>query len=395
MEAYEVDRARWPFLLAPQLTGKAQQAYAVMPAEVARDYDELKTAILRRYDISEETYRQRFRTTKLNSGETQRELVTRLHDLAGRWAKDCTDVKDLLDLVVKEQFLGTLPSEARLWVSERKPKTSSEAGEMADDYMHARQTVRDPSTPEKAGKAPPGKCPRCGEPDHWARDCPKTGGRSPSNEQRRQPERDGVRCYKCQEFGHIVAQCPVKAALYCGERGESEDSFAGAALDMQTPDTKAERDCSVYRCGTVEGAPVSDILLDSGCTQTLVRKSLVPASAERINPDAYVSCVHGDVESFHRAKVRMTVGGRSLCLVVGVVDNLPTSVMLGRDVLDLVNMLEEPPKQQPLRCRSKCQRWRRQRWKQRLRDNKLSQEKGEECEGVGVPFTYLAVSVYR
>ena len=35
MTAYEVDRARWAFKLAPQLTGKAQQAYAAMAAEEA------------------------------------------------------------------------------------------------------------------------------------------------------------------------------------------------------------------------------------------------------------------------------------------------------------------------------------------------------------------------
>ena len=33
MEAYEVERARWSFKLAPQLTGKAQQAYAALPPE--------------------------------------------------------------------------------------------------------------------------------------------------------------------------------------------------------------------------------------------------------------------------------------------------------------------------------------------------------------------------
>ena len=35
------------FKLAPQLTGKAQQAYAAMAAEEAGDYDRVKTAILR------------------------------------------------------------------------------------------------------------------------------------------------------------------------------------------------------------------------------------------------------------------------------------------------------------------------------------------------------------
>ena len=30
MEAYQVDKAKWAYLLAPQLTGKVQQAYAAM-----------------------------------------------------------------------------------------------------------------------------------------------------------------------------------------------------------------------------------------------------------------------------------------------------------------------------------------------------------------------------
>ena len=39
MVVFEVPKARWVFKLAPQLTGKAQQAYVVMPAEDANDYE--------------------------------------------------------------------------------------------------------------------------------------------------------------------------------------------------------------------------------------------------------------------------------------------------------------------------------------------------------------------
>ena len=59
MAANEVSRERWSFQLAPQLTGKAQQAYAAFPPEDAKSYDAVKEAILRRYDITEETYCQR------------------------------------------------------------------------------------------------------------------------------------------------------------------------------------------------------------------------------------------------------------------------------------------------------------------------------------------------
>ena len=55
MAAYEVPENRWPYKLAPMLTGKAQQAYAVIEPARAADYAEVRTAILRRYDISKET----------------------------------------------------------------------------------------------------------------------------------------------------------------------------------------------------------------------------------------------------------------------------------------------------------------------------------------------------
>ena len=87
MAAYGVDRSQWVYRLAPHLTGKAQQAYAAMSTEDASTYEEVKTAVLRRYDISAETYRQRFRETRLKEGKTYLELATRWLDLASKWTK--------------------------------------------------------------------------------------------------------------------------------------------------------------------------------------------------------------------------------------------------------------------------------------------------------------------
>ena len=81
MSLYTFDRSRWVAKLAPQLTGHAQQVYAAMPAEEALVYDNVKIAILRRYDINDEMYRQRFRTSTRRDGEPYIELATRLGDL--------------------------------------------------------------------------------------------------------------------------------------------------------------------------------------------------------------------------------------------------------------------------------------------------------------------------
>ena len=58
MTAFRVEKKLWPFKLATQLTGKAQKAYAALDSMRATDYDSIKVAILHRYDITEETYRQ-------------------------------------------------------------------------------------------------------------------------------------------------------------------------------------------------------------------------------------------------------------------------------------------------------------------------------------------------
>uniref|UniRef100_A0A1X7UPP9 Uncharacterized protein n=1 Tax=Amphimedon queenslandica TaxID=400682 RepID=A0A1X7UPP9_AMPQE len=63
---------KWPdemWKLVPLLTGRALAAYANMDQEAAKDYGNVKKAILRRFDINKETYRQRFRTMK--KAETQ------------------------------------------------------------------------------------------------------------------------------------------------------------------------------------------------------------------------------------------------------------------------------------------------------------------------------------
>ena len=169
MEAHEVNTERWSFKLAPQLTGKAQQAYAALPPDDAKSYEAVKIAILRRYNINEEIYRQRFHKLKPKEGESPQELMTRLHDLATRWTKETTSREELIDLMVREQFLSILPGYVRVAVIERKPKNCEEASTFAENYLQARST----SIVKKDAKTPTTKCPRCGLHGHWARDFPQ------------------------------------------------------------------------------------------------------------------------------------------------------------------------------------------------------------------------------
>ena len=81
----------------------------------------MKAAILRRFDINEETYRQRFRAAVKKEGESHRELAIRLQDAAEKWTKDCSSVQQIREIMVIEQLLDTLPEEICVWVGNPKP----------------------------------------------------------------------------------------------------------------------------------------------------------------------------------------------------------------------------------------------------------------------------------
>ena len=88
---------------------------------------------------------------------------------------------------------------------------------------------------------------------------------------------------------------------------------------------------ALYRSGTIDGKPVKDILLDTGCTRTLVHQKLIPR--EKTSGEVIIRCAHGDEVSYPLAQVEIAVGGQVLAVEAGVSRTLPVSVLLGTDVL--------------------------------------------------------------
>lgn len=132
MTVDSIDLATWAIRQALQLAGRAQQAYAAMREFEATDYDKMKEAILRHYNISQQTYRQRFRCVQ-RKGESYAEFIIRLEDLLQKSMKGCKEVRDVLGRVLVEQLLSTMPEDLRIWVSERQLTNGLTVGELADN----------------------------------------------------------------------------------------------------------------------------------------------------------------------------------------------------------------------------------------------------------------------
>ena len=95
------------------------------------------------------------------------------------------------------------------------------------------------------------------------------------------------------------------------------------------------------RSGTVEGKYVKNILLDIGCSRTLVHRKLVPEEVLLKGKATMVCCAHGDIVLYRLAKVHMEVEGKPIEVEADVSDHLPVGVLLGTDVSQLPKRLTE------------------------------------------------------
>ncbi len=101
----------WPLLLQCVFTGKAQEAYASLSPEASLDYDQVKSAVLRSYELVPEAYRQKFRRYKKTEGQSYAEFGRKKMVLFDRWcsAQEVKNFEQLRDLILMEELKNCLP----------------------------------------------------------------------------------------------------------------------------------------------------------------------------------------------------------------------------------------------------------------------------------------------
>lgn len=154
-ELYQWPEEDWIMHLIPLLTSKAHGAFVELSPSKARNYVLVKEAMLKKYEITTETYRQRFRAMETLRDESPMELYNRLKDLFCKWVRfDTSDKNSIMETVVLEQYLRVLYPEVKKWVTEHDLSSAVEAARLVETFV---ATLQGPGAHRYSGVLNPSK----------------------------------------------------------------------------------------------------------------------------------------------------------------------------------------------------------------------------------------------
>ncbi|KAH0630558.1 hypothetical protein JD844_013732 [Phrynosoma platyrhinos] len=133
-------REEWAARLRPALSGEAEDAFRTLDARDQEDYEKVKAAILRGDALRMEMQRQHFRQFCCPAVEDPRKIHSQLQELCHRWLKPERRSKEqILELLILEQFLASLPPDLQGWIRAGGPESCSQAIALVEDFIMNQQ----------------------------------------------------------------------------------------------------------------------------------------------------------------------------------------------------------------------------------------------------------------
>ncbi|XP_072887616.1 uncharacterized protein [Hemitrygon akajei] len=173
--------------------------------EESENYEKVKEAILRTYELVPEAYRQKFKNLKKEWNQTYTEFAYEKGVLLDRWC--AAEIVEeyfwhLRELILIEEFKGCVSDDIRMYLNEKPNKSISEFARFADEYAltHKTKFSSNKSYQRDRGnsrESPPAEV-----------DIPPgTWGKIKEEERQDGRRGPGLTCFNCGMVGHIASKC--------------------------------------------------------------------------------------------------------------------------------------------------------------------------------------------
>lgn len=282
--ALDWPRDMWPILLQCTLIGKAQEVVSALSLQDSLQYDSLKEAILRAYELVPEAYRQKFRNHRKSNDQTFVEFAREKGTLFDKWcaASDVkNDFESLRQLVLLEEFKGSLPDKVVMFLNEQKVSSISKAAVLADEFVltHKNVFVSAPRSDRT-----------------FVSRSTRPGSGHSASEQAKGPwshTQENRECFYCHKKGHVVADClTLKRKQQSSLASQQKDVCLIKTLPTlvteQSEDVKDKPDpCFkpfisegfVSLTSNPKDQKVVTLLRDSAGSQSIIRDGVLPLSS--------------------------------------------------------------------------------------------------------------------
>ncbi|XP_013912647.1 PREDICTED: zinc finger and SCAN domain-containing protein 12-like [Thamnophis sirtalis] len=136
-------REEWVSCLLPALSGEAEEAFQKLEIGERVNYGKVKAAILKGEAVKREDQRQHFRQFCCQEVEDPWMVYKQIQELCRQWLKPERRPKEqILELLILEQFLASLPPKLQSWVQPRRPDTCSQAVALVEDFLRSQQGIK-------------------------------------------------------------------------------------------------------------------------------------------------------------------------------------------------------------------------------------------------------------
>ncbi len=271
-------RDMWALLLQCNLVGKAQEVCAALPIEDSLNFDIVKLAVLRAYELVPEAYRQKFRACSKTAKQTFVEFAREKKALFEKWclSTKITTLEDLQELMLLEDFKNSLPESIVVHLNEQKVSKLFDAAILADEFVLTHKTVFSPMRAPKVLSTL----------DAW-----KDKGNSsfrPASELKnasKGPDRKRV-CFYCLDPGHLISNCKAWQQKAGGKpKGVAFTSLTSVPERPSSQSNSSTFESFLQVCTVALPDSSSNprpilMLRDTGSAQSIILESTLPFSSK-------------------------------------------------------------------------------------------------------------------